>query len=63
MPSSEVMKKFSKGKLHSGSLKGPIVTNPRQAIAIKMGEERKEEAHGGRYPEKRAKRPKAKPTK
>lgn len=30
------MKKFSEGKLHSGSKKGPVVTNPKQAIAISM---------------------------
>ena len=62
MPSSKVMTKFKEGKLHSGSKKGPVVTNPRQAIAIKMGEERKEEEHGGRYPEKRQKgaKPKSK---
>lgn len=34
----KVMKKemdlFKEGKLHSGSSKGPLVTNPRQAIAI-----------------------------
>lgn len=32
------MKKFKKGKLHSGSEKGPIVTNPKQAIAISLSE-------------------------
>ena len=30
------MKKFKAGKLHSGSKKGPVVTNPKQAIAIAM---------------------------
>ena len=25
---------FKEGKLHSGSSKGPLVTNPKQAIAI-----------------------------
>lgn len=32
------MEKFSKHKLHSGSKKGPIVTNPKQAIAISLHE-------------------------
>lgn len=37
----KVMKEFSEGKLHSGSKKGPIVTNPKQAIAIGYSEARK----------------------
>jgi hypothetical protein len=32
------MKKFKAGKLHSGSKKGPVVTNPKQAIAISLSE-------------------------
>ncbi len=32
------MEAFKKGELHSGSKKGPIVTNPRQAIAISLSE-------------------------
>ena len=32
------MHKFAKGKLHSGSKKGPIVTNPKQAVAIALSE-------------------------
>lgn len=32
------MDKFESGKLHSGSKKGPIVTNPKQAIAISLSE-------------------------
>lgn len=32
------MDKFKEGKLHSGSKKGPVVTNPRQAIAISLHE-------------------------
>jgi hypothetical protein len=32
------MHKFSQGKLHSGSSKGPVVTNPKQAIAIGLSE-------------------------
>lgn len=37
----KVMKEFSKGELHSGSKKGPVVTNPKQAEAIGYSEERK----------------------
>jgi len=32
------MDKFEEGKLHSGSKKGPIVTSPKQAIAISLSE-------------------------
>lgn len=32
------MRKFKKKKLHSGSKKGPIVTNPKAAIAIALSE-------------------------
>lgn len=32
------MHEFGEGKLHSGSKKGPEVTNRRQAIAIAMSE-------------------------
>jgi hypothetical protein len=35
---SKVMTEFKKGKLHSGSKKGPEVTNPKQAIAIALSE-------------------------
>jgi hypothetical protein len=31
---AKVMNEFKAGKLHSGSKKGPTVTNPKQAIAI-----------------------------
>lgn len=31
-------KKFGKGALHSGSKKGPIVTDPKQAQAIALSE-------------------------
>lgn len=37
-----VMQEFKSGKLHSGSKKGPKVTNRRQAIAIGLSEQRKE---------------------
>jgi len=38
-----VFKEFGEGKLHSGSKKGPKVTNPKQAVAIAFSEGRKEE--------------------
>jgi hypothetical protein len=47
------MDKWKKGKLHSGSKKGPVVRSQKQAVAIMLSEKRKEKAHGGKYPEKR----------
>lgn len=38
---NKVMHEFEEGKLHSGSKKGPKVTNPKQAIAIGLSEARK----------------------
>lgn len=35
---SKVMKEFDQGQLHSGSKKGPVVTNPKQAVAIGISE-------------------------
>jgi len=37
----KVMHEFKKGKLHSGSKKGPKVTNRKQGIAIALAESRK----------------------
>lgn len=37
---SKVMKEGYEGKLHSGSKKGPIVTNPKQMKAIALSEAR-----------------------
>lgn len=34
----KVMKEFKGGKLHSGSKKGPMVTNRKQAVAIAISE-------------------------
>lgn len=34
----EEFDKFGKGALHSGSQKGPVVTNPKQAVAIALSE-------------------------
>jgi hypothetical protein len=35
-----VMHEFKHGELHSGSAKGPVVKNRRQAIAIALSEQR-----------------------
>jgi hypothetical protein len=35
---SKVMREFKAGKLRSGSKKGPVVKNPKQAIAIALSE-------------------------
>ena len=43
----KVMKEFSEGKLHSGSKKGPMVSNPKQAIAIGISEARKKGLKAG----------------
>jgi hypothetical protein len=51
MPSNEVMPKFAKGKLHSGSTRGPVVTSAKQAVAIAASERDAEREHGGKYPE------------
>jgi len=37
----KVMSEFSHGKLHSGSKKGPLVENKKQAVAIAISEARK----------------------
>jgi hypothetical protein len=41
MPFDQVMHKFKKGKLHSGSKKGPTVKDRSQAIAIMLSEKKK----------------------
>lgn len=38
---AKVEREFKHGKLHSGSKKGPLVKNPKQAIAIALSEARK----------------------
>ena len=40
----KVMKEFKGKSLHSGSKKGPIVTNPKQAIAIAISEKKKQQS-------------------
>jgi len=37
----KVMHEFKEKELHSGSKKGPIVKNPKQAIAIALSEARR----------------------
>jgi len=37
----KVMHEFKQGELHSGSKKGPLVRNPKQAIAIAISESKK----------------------
>jgi len=37
----DTMEEFKKGLLHSGSKKGPKVTNRKQAIAIGLSQQRK----------------------
>ena len=46
---AKVMGEFGEGKLHSGSKKGPKVTNPKQAVAIALSEQRAaKKAKGGK---------------
>ena len=47
---SKVMGEYKHHTLHSGSKKGPKVTNPKQAVAIALSESRKA---GARIPKKR----------
>ena len=49
----KVMREFENGSLHSGSKKGPVVTNPKQAIAIGLSEARKA---GENIPNKKGKK-------
>lgn len=46
------MHEFKKGSLHSGSKKGPKVTNRKQAVAIAISEARKA---GAKIPKKKGK--------
>lgn len=40
-----VMHEFKHGELHSGSSKGPVVRNRKQAIAIAMSEQKQMSSH------------------
>ncbi len=46
----KVMREYKHGELHSGSKKGPLVKNPKQAIAIALSEARKS---GAKIPNKK----------
>jgi hypothetical protein len=48
----KVMHEFKEGKLHSGSKQGPVVENPKQAIAIGLSEARRK---GMKVPRKKGK--------
>jgi hypothetical protein len=48
----KVMREYGAGELHSGSKKGPIVSNKKQAVAIALSEARKS---GANIPKKRSK--------
>ena len=47
-----VMKEMKEGKLHSGSKKGPIVKDKKQAVAIALSEARQA---GAKIPKKKSK--------
>lgn len=49
----KVMHEYKEGDLHSGSKKGPKVSNPKQAIAIALSEARKA---GASIPKKKKKK-------
>ena len=53
MPYTKVMGEFKKGTLHSGSNKGPVVTNPKQAVAIMLSEKRAAESKRGAKPSRK----------
>jgi hypothetical protein len=53
MPSREVLGKYKRGELHSGSKSGPVVKSKAQAVAIMLSEKRNEDEHGGQYHESR----------
>ncbi len=46
----KVMHEMKEGELHSGSKKGPVVTNPKQGIAIALSEARES---GAKIPKKK----------
>lgn len=49
----KVMKEFDKGELHSGSKKGPVVKNPKQAVAIGISEARRKGLKAGKKHKKK----------
>jgi hypothetical protein len=48
----KVLHEYKTDELHSGSKKGPIVSNPKQAVAIALSEARKV---GAKIPKKKKK--------
>ncbi len=48
----KVMHEFGEKELHSGSKKGPVVSNKKQAVAIALSEARKS---GAKIPKKKGK--------
>jgi len=46
------MGKWKSGRLHSGGPSGPPVKSRAQAVAIMLSDKRKEQANGGKYPER-----------
>lgn len=56
MPYDEVMHKFGKGELHSGSKHGPKVKSRDQAIAIMMSEKEKAGEGKSEYKSRRNKK-------
>jgi hypothetical protein len=46
VPSALVPAKFKAGKLRSGSKSGPVVTNPKQMVAIMLSEKQSEDDSG-----------------
>jgi len=46
----KVMEEYKEGELHSGSEKGPMVKNKKQAVAIALSEARKS---GAKIPKKK----------
>jgi len=45
-----VLHEFKHGQLHSGSSRGPVVTNRKQAIAIALSEQRQMQAAHASHP-------------
>lgn len=55
MPWNEVMHKWGKGQLHSGSKSGPAVKSQKQAVAIMLSEKRKAQGGKSEYKAKKGK--------
>jgi len=53
---TKVMKEFKSGSLHSGSKKGPTVTDPKQAVAIALNQA-KDLKKGGMWIQEAIKKP------